>query len=138
METNELTKAIIGAAIEVHRELGPGLLESIYEEALCHELSLRGIAFVRQIPVQIAYKGVKLSSDLRADLFVENQVVVDLKSKEQVAKVDLIVMRSYLRLLGASVGLVINFHVPVLRDGVHRVVLNFQDPTPSAAPDLQE
>jgi GxxExxY protein len=137
METNELTKAIIGAAIEVHRELGPGLLESIYEEALCHELSLRGIAFVRQIPVQIAYKGVKLSSDLRADLFVENQVVVDLKSKEQVAKVDLIVMRSYLRLLGASVGLVLNFHVPVLREGVHRVVLNFQEPSPSAPPDLR-
>ena len=138
METNELTKAIIGAAIEVHRALGPGLLESIYEEALCHELSLRGIAFVRQIPVQIAYKGVKLSSDLRADLFVENQVVVDLKSKEQVAKVDLVVMRSYLRLLGASVGLVINFHVPVLRDGVHRVVLNFQDPAPSEPPDLHQ
>jgi len=138
MGTNELTKAIIGAAIEVHRALGPGLLESIYEEALCHELSLRGIAFVRQIPVQIAYKSVKLSSDLRADLFVENRVVVDLKSKEQVAKVDLIVMRSYLRLLGASVGLVINFHVPVLRDGVHRVVLNFQDPTPTPPPDLQE
>ena len=136
METNELTKAIIGAAIEVHRELGPGLLESIYEEALCHELSLRGLAFVRQIPVQIAYKGVKLSSDLRADLFVENQVIVDLKSKEQVAKVDLVVMRSYLRLLGASVGLVINFHVPVLRDGVHRVVLNFQEPGPP--PDLRQ
>ncbi len=136
METNELTKAIIGAAIEVHRELGPGLLESIYEEALCHELSLRGLAFVRQIPVQIAYKGVKLASDLRADLFVENQVIVDLKSKEQVAKVDLVVMRSYLRLLGASVGLVINFHVPVLRDGVHRVVLNFQEP--GARPDLRQ
>ena len=136
METNELTKAIIGAAIEVHRELGPGLLESIYEEALCHELSLRGLKFVRQIPVQIAYKGVKLASDLRADLFVENQVIVDLKSKEQVAKVDLVVMRSYLRLLGASVGLVINFHVPVLRDGVHRVVLNFQEPGPP--PDLRQ
>ena len=136
METNELTKAIIGAAIEVHRELGPGLLESIYEEALCHELSLRGLKFVRQIPVQIAYKGVKLASDLRADLFVENQVIVDLKSKEQVAKVDLVVMRSYLRLLGASVGLMINFHVPVLRDGVHRVVLNFQEP--GTPPDLHQ
>jgi GxxExxY protein len=138
METNELTKAIIGAAIEVHRELGPGLLESIYEEALCHELSLRGIAFVRQIPAQIVYKGVKLSSDLRADLFVENQVVVDLKSKEQVAKVDLVVMRSYLRLLGASVGLVINFHVPLLREGVHRVVLNFSESAPSEPLDLQQ
>ena len=134
METNDLTKAIIGAAIEVHRELGPGLLESVYEEALSHELSLRGLSFVRQIPVQIAYKGVKLASDLRADLFVENQVVVDLKAKEQVAKVDLVVMRTYLRLLGASVGLVINFHVPILRDGIHRVVLNFQDPAP---PDLR-
>ena len=137
METNELTKAIIGAAIEVHRELGPGLLESIYEEALCHELSLRGLKFVRQIPVQIAYKGVKLASDLRADLFVENQVIVDLKSKEQVAKVDLVVMRSYLRLLGASVGLMINFHVPVLRDGVHRVVLNFKEPY-DTPPDLHQ
>ena len=137
METNELTKAIIGAAIEVHRELGPGLLKSIYEEALCHELSLRGIPFVRQIPVQISCKDVKLSSDLRADLLVESQVVVDLKSKEQVAKVDLVVLRSYLRLLGASVGLVINFHVPVLRDGVHRVVLNFQEPAPTDPPDLQ-
>ena len=137
METNELTKAIIGAAIEVHRELGPGLLESIYEEALCHELSLRGLKFVRQIPVQIAYKGVKLASDLRADLFVENQVIVDLKSKEQVSKVDLVVMRSYLRLLGASVGLVINFHVPLLRDGVHRVVVNFKEPD-DTPPDLHQ
>ena len=135
METNDLTKAIIGAAIEVHRELGPGLLESVYEEALCHELSLRGLSFVRQIPIRIEYKGVKLASDLRADLFVENRVVVDLKSKEQVAKVDLVVMRTYLRLLGASVGLVINFHVPVLRDGIHRVVLNFQEPDRA---DLQQ
>ena len=88
MHENELSEKIIGSAIEVHRILGSGLLESVYEDALCHELKLRGLQFIRQKSVQIPYKDVKLGSDLRLDLLVEDKVVVDLKAKETLSKID--------------------------------------------------
>jgi GxxExxY protein len=122
MHENEISEAIIGAAIEVHRILGPGLLESVYEEALCHELHLRGTRFVRQQHVPIPFKGVRLGTDLRLDLLVEDKVIVDLKAKEELSPIDKPQLLTYLRLSSRCLGLIINFHVKVLRDGIVRVV----------------
>lgn len=122
MHENEISKKIIGAAIEVHRILGPGLLESVYEDALCHELNLRGVRFARQQSVPIPYKGVKLGTDLRLDLLIEDKVIVDLKAKEKLSPIDKPKLLTYLRLSGKTLGLIINFHVELLRDGVSRVV----------------
>ena len=124
MHENEISGKIIGAAIEVHKILGPGLLESIYEDALCHELHLRGLKFVRQDPVPIPYKGVKLGTDKRLDLLVENKVIVDLKAKEKLSPIDKPKLLTYLRLRDKRLGLIINFHVTKLIDGVDRVVNN--------------
>ena len=122
MRENEVSERVIGAAIEVHRALGPGLLEGVYEEALCHELNLRGMAYERQKAVPIAYKGVKLSTDLRLDLIVEGIVIVDVKAKEEMTKKDHAKTLTYLRLTGVRLGLNINFHEPLLVDGVKRIV----------------
>jgi len=119
----ELTRPIIGAAIEVHRELGPGLMESAYEECLCHELALRKIAFERQVPVPVNYKGVKLDCTYRSDLII-GDVVVELKAIESIAPIHEVQLMSYLRLLKKPVGLLINFHAPVLKDGIRRRVFN--------------
>jgi GxxExxY protein len=127
MHENEISGKIIGAAIEVHRVLGPGLLESIYEDALCHELHLRGLQFKRQQSVPIPYKGIKLGSDLRLDLLVEDKVIVDLKAKEELSTIDKPKLLSYLRLSDKRLGLIINFHVEVLRDGIFRVVNKLQE-----------
>ena len=126
MHENEISEGIIGAAIEVHRILGPGLLESIYEDALCHELHLRGLQFKRQLSVPIPYKGIKLGTDLRLDLLVEVKVIVDLKAKEELSTIDKPKLLTYLRLSDKHLGLIINFHVEVLRDGIFRVVNNLQ------------
>ncbi len=122
MHENEIAEEIIGAAIEVHRVLGPGLLESVYEDALCHELNLRGLKFVRQQSVPIPYKGVKLGSDLRLDLLIEDKVIVDLKAKEKLSRIDKPKLLTYLRLSEKKLGFLINFHVELLRDGISRVV----------------
>jgi GxxExxY protein len=122
MHENEISEKIIGAAIEVHRILGPGLLESVYEEALCHELHLRGLKFVKQQSVPIPYKGVKLGTDLRLDLLVEDKVIVDLKAKEELSALDKPQLLTYLRLSEKHLGLIINFHGKVLKDGISRVV----------------
>ncbi len=127
MHENEISEKIIGAAIEVHRILGPGLLESVYEEALCHELHLRGIHFLRQQSVPIPYKGIKLKADLRLDLLVEDKVIVDLKAKEELSIIDKPKLLTYLRLCEKHLGLIINFHVVVLRDGIYRVVNKLQE-----------
>jgi GxxExxY protein len=126
MHENEISKRIIGAAIEVHRILGPGLLESVYEDALCHELQLRGIRFLRQQNVPIPYKEIKLGTDLRLDLLVEDKVIVDLKAKEELSRIDKPKLLTYLRLSKKHLGLIINFHVEVLRDGIYRVVNNLK------------
>ena len=122
MHENEISEKIIGAAIEVHRILGPGLLESVYEEALCHELHLRGLKFLRQKNVPIPYKDIKLGTDLRLDLIVEDKVIIDVKAKEVLSKIDKPQVLTYLRLSEKHLGLIINFHEKVLKDGVHRVV----------------
>ena len=122
LHENQISSLIIGAAIEVHRYHGPGLIEQIYEESLCHEFNLRGIPFRRQQPVPIYYKGVRLGSDLCLDLIVHEKVIVDNKAKESILPIDKMKLLSYLRLSKLRLGLIINFHAAVLKDGIVRVV----------------
>jgi len=120
----ELTEKIIGAAIEVHRALGPGLLESAYEECLCREFNLRGIAFQRQVPLPVEYKGVKLDWGYRLDLIVQDAVVLELKCVEHTLPVHEAQLLTYLKLTGKHVGIIINFNVATLvRGGIVRKVL---------------
>ena len=119
-----LTEQIIGAAIEVHRALGPGLVESAYEECLCHELHLRGITFRRQVPLPVEYKGVSLDCAYRLDLIVQDEIILELKCIERVLPVHEAQLLTYLKLTGKRVGLIINFNVPALvRGGIVRKVL---------------
>ena len=120
---NEITHAVIGAAIEVHRSLGPGLLESAYHECLCKELMLRGIPFERERPLPLEYKGIRLECGYRVDLLVASSVVVEIKSIEAIAPIHEAQLLTYLRLGGWQVGLLINFNVVVLKNGLCRRVL---------------
>jgi GxxExxY protein len=119
----KLTEQVIGAAIEVHREIGPGLMESAYEECLCHELHLRGLAFQRQVPLPVRYKGVSLDCGYKLDIVVEDALVLELKCVEQVLSFHEAQLLTYLRMTGKKVGLIINFYVPVLTRGIVRKVL---------------
>ena len=132
---DELTDQVIGACIEVHRCLGPGLLESAYEECLCHELSLRKLAFERQVPLPVQYKAVKLECGYRLDLVVERQLVLELKAVETLLPIHQAQLLTYLKLSGMTYGLLVNFHVPVLKAGLKRVVNEFPDF--SASPRLR-
>ena len=118
----ELTDQIIGSAIDVHRTLGPGLLESAYEACLCHELSLRAVPFRRQVNLGLEYKGLQLASGYRLDLIVGDAVVVEIKAIEQHLPVHVAQLLTYLRLSSYRVGLLINFNVPVLKNGIIRKV----------------
>ena len=120
---NELTELLIGCAIEVHRTLGPGLLESAYEVCLCCELSLRGIPFKRQVAIPVEYKGVKLDCGYRADLIVASLILVEIKAVDQLAPIHEAQLLSYLKLTGLKVGLLINFNERVLTHGIRRKVL---------------
>ena len=119
----ELTESIISAAIEVHKSLGPGLLESAYEQCLCHELYLRGIKFQRQRPLPLEYKGIKLDCSYRLDILVEGQIVIELKTIEKILPVHQAQLLTYLKLLPAKVGLILNFREARLKDGICRMVL---------------
>jgi GxxExxY protein len=130
----EITEKIIGAAIEVHKTIGPGLLESAYEECLAHEMRIRGLHFERQVPLPVVYKGVTLDCGYRLDFLVERAVVVELKAVESLQPIHEAQVLTYLTLGGWTVGLLINFNVPVLRDGIKRVVLNYKDVSASSAP----
>ncbi len=118
-----LTESIIGAAIEVHRELGSGLLESVYEECICQELRLREIPFLAQVEMPVIYKGRETNGKYRIDLIVADEVVVELKSVERLLSVHEAQLLTYLKVTGKRVGLVINFNVPVLHRGIVRRVL---------------
>ena len=120
---NELTHEIVGAAIEVHRHLGPGLLESSYQECLCHELWLRGIGFRKEYQLPLNYKGIKVDCGYRVDILVEEVVPVELKAVQALMPVHEAQLLTYLRLGGWKVGLLINFNVPVLKQGIRRRVL---------------
>jgi GxxExxY protein len=126
MGINEVTRAIIGAAIEVHRTLGPGLLESVYEECLARELTLRQIPFERQKALSLEYKGLRLECGYRLDLLVAEMVVVEVKAVDTVPRITEAQLLTYMKLGGWKVGLLINFHVPVLSKGIKRLVLGLQ------------
>lgn len=117
----EITEKIIGAAIEVHRHLGPGLLESDYEAALAYEIAQAGLAVERQRPVPVAYKGLKFEEGDRLDLLVAGNVVVELKCVDAILPIHEAQLLSYLKLTGFKVGLLINFKVPVLKQGIKRI-----------------
>ena len=127
MKDSELTHAVIGAAIEIHRNLGPGLLEAVYEECLARELTLLNIPYERQKPIPLVYKDLKLECGYRLDLLIAGRVVVEIKSIEALAPIHESVMLTYLRLSGCALGLLINFHVPVLKDGIRRYVWHYEE-----------
>lgn len=120
---NELTEKIIGAAIEVHRYWGPGLWEEIYEKSLCRELEISGINYARQLPLPLDYKGIKLAEDLKLDVFVEGKVVVENKHVEKLLPVHEAQLLTYMKLVKARVGLLINYKTTVLKNGIKRMVL---------------
>ncbi len=126
MSSNELTQAIIGAAIEVHRRLGPGLLESAYRVCLAYELRKGGFAVVEEQPIPVVYDEVTLECGFRADLIVNSLVIVELKAKSVIHPVDKAQVLSHLRLTGKRIGLLINFHEAKLVDGVHRIINGYE------------
>ena len=122
-QSSELTQMVIGAAIEVHRELGPGLLESIYEQCLAEELRQRGLAYEKQKPIPLKYKGKSLDQELRIDLYVESQLIVEVKSVEQLLPVHEAQLLTYMKLTDSRIGLLINFNEALLKNGLKRMVL---------------
>lgn len=123
MQINDITREIIGAAIEVHKILGPGLLESAYEECLSYELNQRGLKIERQKAVPVVYKDIKLECGYRIDILVENQVVVELKSQDVILPVHEAQILTYMRFSKMKIGLLINFNVTVLKNGIRRFIL---------------
>lgn len=123
LQEQDLTDRIIRCAIEVHRELGPGLMESSYEPCLCYELTQEKLRFERQHAVPLRYKGITLEEDYRLDLVVENKVILELKAAEKILPVHEAQLLTYLRLTEIHVGLLINFHEPLLKNGIKRMVL---------------
>lgn len=119
----DLTEKIIGAAIEVHRALGPGLLESIYQTCLAHEMALRELRFEKEKPLPVEYKGIKLEGGYRLDFVVEDKVVVELKAVDSIHDVHKAQLLTYLKLTGCKVGLLLNFNSAALKDGIERLVL---------------
>jgi GxxExxY protein len=126
--SNRITEQVIGAAIEVHRHTGPGLLESVYEECLCYELSQLRLSFQRQVPLPVSYKGVKLDCGYKMDVVVDDAVIVELKTVERILPVHTAQLLTYLKLSGKQVGLLMNFNEAVLRRGLKRLVNDFSEP----------
>jgi len=123
LEEENLTESILGAAIEVHRELGPGLLESAYEQCLCHELNTRQISFTRQVDLPVRYKQLNLDCGYRMDIVVENKVILELKSVDETSDLHKAQLLTYLKLSQKHIGLLLNFNVPKMKDGIVRLVL---------------
>ena len=129
MDINKLSSKIIGAAVEVHKALGPGLLESAYEECLCHELALRNLVFERQKPLPLAYKGKELNCGYRLDIVVENRIILELKSCEKIEGIHKAQLLTYLKISGVKLGLLFNFNTPAMKDGIVRIVNKLEEPT---------
>jgi GxxExxY protein len=123
MQFDELSNRVIGCAIEVHRELGPGLFESTYEQCLAHELTLNGIRFKLQHPLPVEYKGVRLDCGYRVDLLIEDELIIELKSVEQLKGIHEAQLLTYMKLAGVETGLLMNFNVTTLKNGIKRFVL---------------
>jgi GxxExxY protein len=122
VEFDDLSNRVLGCAIEVHRQLGPGLLESTYEQCLAYELNQTGILFKIQQPLPVAYKEIKLECGYRVDLFVDDRLVIELKSVEQLLKIDEAQLLTYMKLANVRIGLLINFNVQMLKKGIKRFV----------------
>ena len=120
---NDLTRRVIGCAIEVHRTLGPGLLESVYEACLCHELDLARIAFLRQVRLPIVYKGHRINTDLIIDVLVEQSLVLEIKAVAQILPVHEAQLLTYLRVSGVKMGMLLNFNEETLKQGIRRRML---------------
>ena len=118
-----LTDRVIGLAIEVHRHTGPGLLESVYEQCLCRELTEAGIAFARQVAIPILYKGIAIGDGFKADIIVAQELILEIKAVGAILPIHAVQLRTYLRMSGIRVGLLLNFNVPRLVDGLHRYVV---------------
>lgn len=127
MKANEVSRIIIEEAIYIHRKIGPGLLESVYEKMLAHRLIKRGLMVKTQVPVPVLMDEVQLEIGFRADMIVENCVVIEVKSLDIVPKVAFMQLKTYLRFTNIQLGLLINFNVPLLKDGVTRFVLDFKE-----------
>jgi GxxExxY protein len=130
---NDLTYELNGAAMEVHRELGPGLLESVYEAAMCRELALRKIPFIRQAEIPVAYKGAPLDCGFRADLIADSRVILELKAVDQLMPIHEAQLINYLKITHLQIGLLINFNVPVLKNGLRRFVNHLTETSASSA-----
>ena len=130
MDINKLSSKIIGAAIEVHKNLGPGLLESTYEECLCFEMTLRGLSFKRQEPLPVEYKGTKLDYGYRLDIVVENKIIIELKACDRIEPIHRAQLLTYLKLSGLTLGLLLNFNTPVMRDGIVRIANKLKEEPP--------
>jgi len=128
MHLNEVSRRVTGACIEIHRGLGPGLLESAYEECLCHGLSLQGLAFARQKSLPVAYKGIRLDCGYRVDVLVEGELIIELKTVPELLPVHEAQLLTYLKLSGLRLGLLVNFHVSLLKNGIKRIVNNLPEP----------
>lgn len=124
MTENELSKIIVDSCFQIHRELGPGLFESVYEECLYFELRQRGLSVERQKELSVIYKGIKMEIAFRADLIVENKVIVELKSQEGISSVHYKQLLTYLRLTNTKLGVLVNFNEALIKDGIHRIVNN--------------
>jgi len=127
MDINVLTERVIGACIEVHKNTGPGLLESAYEQCLCWELSLRGIPFERQVPLPVNYKGNLLDCGYRLDLLIDKRLLIEIKAVEKLIAIHEAQLLTYLHLGGWKIGLIVNFNVKVLKDGILRRVLGLEE-----------
>jgi len=123
MKFDQLSNQVIGCALEVHRYLGPGLLESTYEQCLAHELKIMGIPFELQYPVPVEYKGIKLNCGYRIDMLIDNAIVVELKSVEKILPIHQAQLLTYMKLSNVSIGLLINFNVELIKNGIRRMVL---------------
>ncbi len=122
MDLNQLSSRIIGAAIEVHKTLGPGLLESTYEECLCHELGLQGLKYDRQVNLPVCYKDKQLDCGYRVDVIVERTIILELKAVDAILPIHKAQLLTYLKLSNIQLGLLLNFNIPLMRDGLHRIV----------------
>jgi len=127
MDINKLSSRIIRAAIEVHKALGPGLLESAYEECICYELGLGGLSLERQKPLAVQYKGIDLDCGYRLDVVVENAIILELKSCDKIEPIHKAQLLTYLRLSGLKLGLLLNFNVPLMREGIVRIVNELEE-----------
>ena len=127
MDINQLSNKIIGGAIEVHKVLGPGLLESAYEKCLCHELKLRGLSFDNQKPLPLVFKGEEIDCGYRLDIIVGNAIILELKACEKIEPIHKAQLLTYLKISGLTLGLILNFNVPIMRRGIVRIVNNLEE-----------